>query len=206
MSAHALLHYIGHASLRITAPEGAVLYVDPFAGRKEDYEKAADLILVTHDHFDHNQVQLVRRKPETRVITYADALTHGVYHTFAFDFCKVEAVQAGNNRNHDIRKCVGFVLTFSDGKTLYISGDTSKTEEMQELAKRHISVALFCCDGVYNMDPAEAQACAELVKAGVSVPYHTCDANLALYDEKNAGKFAPEGAFYLHPGEEMEID
>ena len=46
------LLYMGHASLRITTAEGKVIYIDPFVGN--GYEPAADLILVTHAHFDHN--------------------------------------------------------------------------------------------------------------------------------------------------------
>ena len=46
------LLYMGQASIRITTEEGRVIYIDPYAGN--GYDLAADLILVTREHFDHN--------------------------------------------------------------------------------------------------------------------------------------------------------
>ena len=47
----AKLLYQGHGSYRITADDGRVLYVDPYAG--EGYDKPADIVLITHEHSDH---------------------------------------------------------------------------------------------------------------------------------------------------------
>ena len=48
------LLYMGQASIRIVTETGHVIYIDPYAGNQ--YELAADLILVTHEHVDHNKV------------------------------------------------------------------------------------------------------------------------------------------------------
>ena len=56
--------YQGHGSLRLTTADGRVLYVDPYAG--SGYDKPADLILVTHQHEDHNQINLVTKKPSCK--------------------------------------------------------------------------------------------------------------------------------------------
>ena len=53
-------------------------------------------------------------------------------------YVKVEAVEAGYNRNHNVKNCVGLILTFSDGATVYLSGDTSTTPQMKELAARNL--------------------------------------------------------------------
>ena len=48
------LLYQGHGSFRLTADDGRVIYVDPYKGK--GYDLPADIILVTHNHRDHNQI------------------------------------------------------------------------------------------------------------------------------------------------------
>jgi L-ascorbate metabolism protein UlaG (beta-lactamase superfamily) len=201
-SAAATLLYQGHASLRITPAEGKTIYVDPYAG--EGYDVAADLILVTHMHPDHDAVDLItKRNDDCVTITNQEALVDGEYKTFAFDFVTVEAVQAGNNQNHDIKVCVGYILTLSDGETIYISGDTSRTDQMADLAERKLDYAFFCCDGQFNMDAEEAAACADLVGARYSIPYHTQPG--ALFNQEIADRFNPENKLVIQPGEEITL-
>ena len=50
----ATMLYQGHGSYRFALDDGTVVYVDPFAGK--GYDLPADLILVTHEHFDHTKV------------------------------------------------------------------------------------------------------------------------------------------------------
>ena len=89
----AKLLYMGHASLRITTPENRVIYIDPYAGK--GYDAAADLILVTHDHFDHTAVDKITRRAEgCQTVTWKEALVKGNYKTFDFGFATVEAVEA----------------------------------------------------------------------------------------------------------------
>ena len=108
-SGHRLL-YQGHGSLRIVTAEGKVIYIDPYVG--EGYDLPADLILITHGHQDHNNVDVIKqRNDDCRVITWKEALVKGDYKTFDFGYATVEAVQAGNNRNHDIKVCVGWLAT-----------------------------------------------------------------------------------------------
>lgn len=199
----ATLLYQGHASLRITTAEEKTIYVDPYAG--DGYDVPADLILITHMHQDHDKVSLIRHKnDDCQTITNKEALADGAYQTFDLGYVKVEAVQAGNNPNHDIKVCVGYILTFSDGKTVYISGDTSQTDQMAELAARKLDYAFFCCDGKYNMDAKEAAACAKLVGAKHSIPYHTQVGK--LFNEKVAEKFDVDTRLIVKPGETITLE
>ena len=200
----AKLLYIGHASLRITTPEDKVIYVDPYA--PGDYSRAADMILVTHDHYDHTAQNLIAERAEDcTVITQNEALVSGEHQTFENDCATVKAVQAGNNPNHDISRCVGYVITLTNGISIYVSGDTSTTDEMAELKNDNIDYALFCCDGVYNMDAAEASQCAALVNAKHSIPYHVIPPEGVYFSREKAEAFTAENRLILEPGEEIEL-
>lgn len=197
------LLYMGHASIRIVTGEDKVIYIDPYVG--DGYDLPADLILVTHDHYDHSALDKVgERSDDCTVITQKEALSEG---DFDLGYVKVEAVEAGNNQNHSISECVGYVLTFSNGKKVYVSGDTSTTDQMAELADENIDYAFFCCDGVYNMDLEEAAKCAELVKAKHNIPYHIVEAeDPEHFDRERAEQFAAPDKMILEPGDEIAVE
>ena len=198
----AKLLYQGHGSLRITTDEGRVIYVDPFAG--EGYDLPADLILVTHQHGDHNQVGMIAdRNAGCLVITEQEALAGGAHQTFDLGYATVEAVEAGNNPNHDLKSSVGYVITLGEGASVYLSGDTSRTDQMAELAERGLDYAFYCCDGIFNMGVEEACQCAALVGARHSTPYHMAPGQ--LFDAAKAEAFAVDGRLIIEPGEEIEL-
>jgi len=200
-SGHKLL-YQGHGSFRIVTADGHVIYVDPYAG--EGYDLPADLILMTHSHMDHTKDELIEnRKEGCQTITWAEALVNGEYKSFDLGYVKVEAVQAGNNKNHDINVCVGYIITMPDGVSVYATGDTSTTAQMAELASRDLHYAFFCCDGKFNMDIPEAIECAKAVKARHSIPYHMAPGE--LFNAERAAQFEVPGQLIVPAGEEITL-
>lgn len=202
----ATLLYQGQASIRVVTDEGKVIYIDPYAG--DFYELAVDLILVTHSHFDHSQIEKVEiRNEDCKIITYAEALQNGEHQIFDLGYVTVEAVEAGYNSLHDVNQCVGYVLTFSNGKSIYVTGDTSKTEQMELMDKMEIDYAFFCCDGVYNMGLEEAAECAGLVSAKHNIPYHmTTTTTGRQFDRELAERFEVENRLIVEDGEEILIE
>ena len=69
------------------------------------------------------------------------------------------------------------MLTFSNGVKLYMTGGTSTTKQMAEMANMEIDYAFYRCDGVYNMGLKEAARCAEPVEAKHNIPYHNSTSN-----------------------------
>lgn len=201
--------YQGHGSYRLTLDDGTVVYVDPFAGA--GYDVPADLILVTHEHFDHNQVQKMPHAPGCSIIRAADLLPEpGDYRTLESHGVRVTGVQACN-KNHPVNECVGMLVEL-DGITFYASGDTSMTDDMRsgKLAEAGIDYAVFPGDGFYNMDVAEASECAKLVAARHSIPVHLVPMSdpsdpSQLFSRERAEMFSVSGRIIVEPGETLDL-
>ena len=193
------LLYQGHGSFRLTTNDGTVVFIDPFAGA--GYDVPADMILVTHQHDDHNQINLITQKPGCTIITNYDALEGGKHNTFSSHGVEIEAVEAANG-NHPPDQCVGYIVT-ADGKKLYFCGDTSKTQQMARLAEKKLDYAFLCADGFYNMSLAEAAECAELIGAKHNVPVHLKPGE--LFDRALAEQFTGPNRLIIEAGEEPEL-
>lgn len=195
----ARLLYQGHASLRIDTSDGKTVYIDPFAG--EGYDKPADLVLITHEHYDHNAIDRVPLGPRTIVIRAKNALSNGVYYDFSYFGIKIQATPASNS-NHNVNECVGFLLEV-EGKKIYVAGDTSYVPYMEELAKMDIDYAFLPIDGIYNMGPEEATRCANIIKPKHLIPYHMKPG--MLFDIAQDMKVSYEHSMLVRPGDYVTI-
>lgn len=194
------LLFQGHGSYRIVTNDGVVIYVDPFIG--SGYDMEADIILVTHEHNDHNHVELPLKKNSTIIIRQDNLKLGTIYNKTHVCGVEIEAVEA-YNKNHDKSSCVGYVLRF-DGITLYASGDTSLTEDMKnKLSKYDIDYALLPIDGIYNMDAEEASICADFINAKHTIPIHMKP--MELFDMDSAEKFKHKSRLIVSAGEEIDL-
>lgn len=191
--------YQGHGSFRILSSLGHYAYVDPFMG--EGYDKEAFLILVTHEHYDHNQIQKVDHNQSTVILRAKDMLKEGKYQTKQVGEFLIEAVPA-YNQNHAKEECVGYLI-WVDGVCIYASGDTSYIEEMQQLKDRNIDYAFYPTDGIYNMDAKEASYCAGVIQAKHDIPIHTQPDT--LYNATIVEAFTSPHRLLLAPGETLEL-
>ncbi len=176
--------FLGHASLAF-AYQGKVLYVDPVgnpSGTPVDYSKMpkADLILVTHEHFDHFDLKAIStlRKEQTKIILTkacagkvsgdtvmknGDALTvQGI---------KIEAVPAYNITQKFHPKGVGngYILNF-DKTRVYVAGDTENIPEMKQL--KNIDIAFLPMNLPYTMTPEMVADAAKAFGPKILYPYH----------------------------------
>ena len=193
------LLYQGHGSYRLTTNDERVIYVDPFAG--EGYDIPADIILVTHQHGDHNKIGKCPQKSVCRVITNKEALANGKHNNFDINGITIQAVEA-KNLMHSPKKCVGYIITL-DGVKLYASGDTSKTKQMETFSGLNLDYALFCGDGFYNMDPEEAAQCAELIGAKHNIIIHLTPGQ--LFDRPKAEAWKAPRKLIVADGEEIAL-
>lgn len=199
------LTYLGRSTFKIRTMSGFVLYVDPYA--PGDYSEAADLVLVSHGHGDHNAVEKVKAKPGCVVMAPAGAVTGRTFEaikegeTRTIGPVTIRAMPAANS-NHPRGFGVGYLLSF-DGIVLYYSGDTSKLAEMGEWKGYGIDYALICSDGFYNMGAEEAARCATLMGARRLVPVHT--SRDGLYDDTVARSAKYPDLVVLGPGSKRAL-
>ena len=208
--------YQGHGSYRITTNAGTVIYVDPFAGR--GYDAEADLVLVTHEHPDHDKVDLMPRAKGCTILRAADFQPEpGNYKTLFIPEPRAEkpcGIRMSGvpacNKNHPIDECVGIIIEF-DGITFYASGDTSTTEWMRngKLKDMLIDYAVLPGDGFYNMDIDEASECAKMIDALYTIPVHLVPVHdpldATIFSRERAEAFQAEGRVILEPGETLEL-
>ena len=192
------LLFQGHGSYRLTADDGRVIFVDPFKGK--GYDIPADIILVTHQHRDHNQIKRCAKTLDCRIITNEEALAGGKHNAFDLNGIMVQAVEA-SNKNHDPKQCVGYIITI-DGVKIYASGDTSKTKQMETFAALELDYALFPGDGLYNMGPREAAECASLIGAKHNILIHLMPGELI---RKTAKKWEAPNKLIIEPGQEIML-
>jgi L-ascorbate metabolism protein UlaG (beta-lactamase superfamily) len=171
------IHWLGHDTFKITGQK--VIYTDPFKIKGKD---SADIILITHEHFDHCSPDDVKRiqGPHTIIVATTDCakkLTGTVRTVSPGDKIEVagvqiEAVPAYNTNKQfhtkDMR-WVGYVFTVN-GQRIYIAGDTDHIPEMKNL--KDIDIALLPVSGTYVMTADEAVKAALDIRPGVAIPMH----------------------------------
>jgi L-ascorbate metabolism protein UlaG (beta-lactamase superfamily) len=177
------IHWLGHSSFRIDGPP--TVYVDPW--RIGANPSPADLVLVTHPHYDHCSPDDVSRicGPETVILANPGAaaklrqkLGPGAVQVvrpgdrLEAAGVPVEVIAAYNLDNKPFHRReaqhVGYIITV-EGRRIYHTGDTDPIPDMAGLV---VDVLMVPVSGTYVADPAQAAEIVRLTKAKVALPMH----------------------------------
>ena len=181
------VEWLGHSGFGVRAGRAHV-YIDPY---RIDGGPTADLILITHGHYDHFSPQDVERLTGRNTMLIAPAAVaervSGRVHAITAGESvepegvrgvEVRAVAAYNTSKRDPSGAVfhpreaggvGYELRVG-GERLYHSGDTDVIPEMDEVAG--VDVALLAVSGTYVMTALEAAEAARRIQPRVAVPMH----------------------------------
>jgi L-ascorbate metabolism protein UlaG (beta-lactamase superfamily) len=206
------IQWLGHDVFKISS-NGTVIYTDPFRLRAGGDK--ADIILITHDHYDHYSPDDVAKieKPDTVVVAphsvaerlAAEARTS----TAKLNGKKVEVVRPGNRLEvkgipievtwaYNVNKfrtpgqpyhpkSTDFVgyIFTVDGKRVYLAGDTDLIPEMSGI---DVDVALLPVSGTYVMTAKEAvEAANSAIRSKSYIPMHY---NAIVGTDEDAKQFA----------------
>ncbi len=182
------IKWLGHASFMITSDTGIKIITDPYAtGEKLNYgeiKESADIVTVSHEHGDHNNVAAVGGNPEVvrgagtkeiKGITFNGVAT---YHDDA------EGSKRGNNA----------IICFEvDGIRVCHLGDLGHPLNDKQTAELGgVDILLIPVGGNYTIDAKVASQLCDGLKPKVIIPMHfkidKCAFPIAGVDEFLQGK------------------
>ena len=176
------IHWLGHASFRIEDGKKEV-YIDPW--KISEKSPKADMIFITHGHYDHFSPKDIAKIRTEKTILVAPKNIAGQFHgnvivvepgkTYEIGSLKVTTVPAYNiNKKFHPKEngWVGYIIILSNGERIYHSGDTDFIPEMKKIVA---DVALLPCGGTYTMTAQQAAEAANAFKPKVLIPMHWGD-------------------------------
>lgn len=181
------IHWLGHDSFRLDG--SSTVYIDPWKLAAD--APPADLILITHDHYDHFSPDDIARlsTPRTTLIGPASvtakidgvaAVTLSAGETATVGGVTVAAVpaynidkfrQPGEVFHPRVAGGLGYIVEL-DGRSIYHAGDTDAIPEMRDV---RCDVALLPVSGTYVMTAEEAAEACRMISAAAVVPMHYGD-------------------------------
>jgi len=190
------IKWLSHSGFVITSPEGKTIVIDPWIEGnplcpiKLDDIKAADIVLVSHDHFDHvgNAVDIAKKTgaivvapPETvaRFQTELGLAMENVAYGMGMNIggtaeikgIKLTMTQAFHSTQTAC--CAGYIIRLDDGTTIYHAGDTGIFDSMRLLGDLYpLDLALLPIGSVFTMDPYQAAKALTLLRPKRAIPMH----------------------------------
>jgi L-ascorbate metabolism protein UlaG (beta-lactamase superfamily) len=170
------IQWLGHDTFRIAGEK--VIFTDPFKLSKHD---TADIILITHAHYDHCSPEDVQKiqGPGTVIVAPSDCVSKLAGNVRAvkpgdrieISGVPIEVVPSYNRdkKFHPKDKgWVGYIFTLL-GKRIYLAGDTDYIPEMRDF---RADIALLPVSGTYVMTAAEAVQAALDINPEMAIPMH----------------------------------
>lgn len=181
------IHWLGHDSFRLDG--SSTVYIDPWKLAAD--APPANLILITHDHYDHfspddiarlstSQTTLIGPASVTAKIDGVAAVTLSAGETATVGGVTVTAVpaynldkfrQPGEVFHPRAAGGLGYIVEL-DGRSIYHAGDTDAIPEMRDV---RCDVALLPVSGTYVMTAEEAAEACRMISAAAVVPMHYGD-------------------------------
>ena len=183
--------WLGHASFFFVDKQSGncIYYIDPF-DLKQQSLKPADLIFITHAHYDHCSSDDIKKimKDTTMVIAPRSCLDtlelpteqmytvepNNSYTVKEFSFHTIPAynihpqrLQAHPRKNN----WVGYIFTLN-GKKIYHAGDTDFIPEMEKLKELNLDIAMMPMGGKFTMDVDDMIKAANTIAAKTTIPMH----------------------------------
>lgn len=171
------------SSIRIE--DEKIIYFDPYNINEEQHD--ADLIFITHDHYDHFDSKSIEKviKDETIVVVLnsiaVKVLAQGIsnkqlrgvdadqkYNIIGYEVEVVKAYNVNKNFHSKQNGYVGYIININNER-IYVAGDTDINDDIEQV---NCDIALFPIGGTYTCDYKEAAAFINKIKPKIVIPIH----------------------------------
>lgn len=157
--------YLGHSSFKIKGKTATVV-TDPYDAKCGKFPKdiSADIVSVSHDHTDHNQIKLVEGSPFI-VSGPGEYEVKGV---------SIVGVASWHDDSGGSQRGPNTIYVFEvDGLKVCHLGDLGhKLEEKQLEEIGSIDIAMIPVGGIYTLDVKTAAEVAKAIDPWVIIPMH----------------------------------
>ena len=202
--------WLGHASFKVE--EKSRVYIDPWKIKETD---KADLVLITHSHYDHlspEDVEKIQGERTSIVVPY-DGVgklrgnVRGIApgESISVNDVNIQAVPAynvGKSYHPKGNKWVGYIVEIG-GISIYHAGDTDFIPEMKEI---NPYVALLPIGGTYTMGVDDALRAVESLNPHIVIPMHYGDIVGSINDARRFAESCKKAEVkILSPGEILEV-
>ena len=159
--------WLGHASFLITSDDGIRIITDPYiTGGDLSYAEiteTADIVTVSHDHFDHNNISSVQGSPV--VVSKGTADVKGISFRGIFSYHDEEGgkLRGGNTI---------FCFEVSGVKVCHLGDLGHPLSDKQAAEIGPVDVLLIPVGGYFTIDAGAATGVCNQLKPGVVIPMH----------------------------------
>lgn len=159
----------GHACVSISREDGYTIVIDPHDGSSLGLRKPevkGDLVLVTHNHFDHNAVDVVT-KPRSRMIKEFHGETD-------IDGLRIKGFKTFHDKQRGKRRGFNYVYLIEvSGKRIAHLGDLGDMPAEDVIGElRGLDLLIVPVGGVFTVDPDEAWNIVEKTQPLNILPIH----------------------------------
>ena len=159
------------------------IYFDPY--KIEDNKNDADIIFITHDHYDHMDIDSINKiKNDNTIVVAPKSMEETIgkisfkdyIYLNPFDEINIEGIDIKTIPAYNISKpfhprennWLGYIVTYNN-IIYYVAGDTDKTPEAESVK---CDIAFVPIGGHFTMDPIEASELIKVINPKIVIPTH----------------------------------
>lgn len=178
------INVLCHSAIRLEI-DNKIIYIDPYSLTSNAND--ADLIFITHDHYDHFSIENIKKVEKSNTIfiipesMLENAIKNGIKENriikikpnqnYKYENLKIETIPAYNvNKKFHPKEnnWVGYLIEYNN-VVYYIAGDTDITNENKKVK---CDIAFVPIGGTYTMNYKEAAKLINEIKPKFVVPIH----------------------------------